>query len=95
MLIEKKLRRKSAPDSFILGAEMLGVSPKKILAFEDSVSGVRAAIAAGMDVVCVYDKNSDHDRAVLESLTPYHINSYKEFAEQNIESRDTSLKPIF
>ena len=39
---------KPAPDVFLLTAEKMGVDPKDCFVFEDSVNGVKAAIAAGM-----------------------------------------------
>jgi beta-phosphoglucomutase-like phosphatase (HAD superfamily) len=41
---------KPAPDLFLHAARMLDVSPDLCLVLEDSVNGVRAAVAAGMDV---------------------------------------------
>ncbi len=39
---------KPAPDIFLYAAEKLGLSPARCLVIEDSVNGVRAALAAGM-----------------------------------------------
>jgi beta-phosphoglucomutase len=44
---------KPHPEGFTLGARALGLSPGQILVFEDSVHGVRAAMAAGMPCVAV------------------------------------------
>lgn len=44
---------KPHPEGFTLGARTLGLSPGQILVFEDSVHGVRAAMAAGMPCVAV------------------------------------------
>ena len=46
-------RGKPAPDIYLLAAERLGVAPPQCLAFEDSLTGVRAARSAGMRVVAV------------------------------------------
>ena len=41
---------KPAPDVFLFAAKNMGVSPDKCVVVEDSVPGVQAAVAAGMDV---------------------------------------------
>lgn len=41
-------RAKPAPDLFLFAAERLGAAPEACVAIEDSVNGVRAAVAAGM-----------------------------------------------
>ena len=42
---------KPAPDIYLLAAEKLGVEPPDCLVIEDSPNGVRAGVAAGMNVV--------------------------------------------
>lgn len=49
-LVEKK---KPAPDIFLKAAEMAGFDPARCLVFEDAISGVRAAKAAGMRCAAV------------------------------------------
>ena len=46
-------RGKPAPDPFLLGAEKLGMHPQQCLVFEDTLAGLQAAEAAGMDSVVV------------------------------------------
>ncbi|MFH9860770.1 HAD family hydrolase [Streptomyces sp. NPDC017202] len=41
---------KPAPDLFLYAAERMGVAPDRCVVVEDSPLGVRAAVAAGMDV---------------------------------------------
>ncbi len=46
-------RGKPAPDMFLLAAERMGVPANRCLVFEDAEPGIRAALAAGMQVVHV------------------------------------------
>jgi HAD superfamily hydrolase (TIGR01509 family) len=46
---------KPAPDLFLLASRRLGIAPADCLVLEDSEAGVRAARAAGMEVVMVPD----------------------------------------
>lgn len=46
-------RSKPAPDLFLLAAEKMGIAPEDCLVIEDSLLGVEAADAAGMESVLV------------------------------------------
>jgi HAD superfamily hydrolase (TIGR01509 family) len=46
---------KPAPDLFLLASHRLGIAPADCLVLEDSEAGVRAASAAGMNVIMVPD----------------------------------------
>lgn len=50
---EDVARKKPAPDIFLLAAERLGVPPHACVVVEDALSGVQAAVAAGMRCVAV------------------------------------------
>jgi pseudouridine-5'-monophosphatase len=49
------MAKKPAPDIFLVAARDLGADPRRCLAFEDSLAGVEAALAAGMRVVALPD----------------------------------------
>lgn len=65
-------RGKPAPDTFLLGAERLGLSPDVCLVVEDSPNGVLAAVNAGMPCIAIPDGRAAQPPAgaalVLESL---------------------------
>ena len=46
-------RHKPHPDPYLAAAERLGVAPRRCLVIEDTVRGLRAAVAAGMTCVAV------------------------------------------
>ena len=52
---------KPDPEVYMRAAEALGVSPRRCLAFEDSVVGIHAACGAGMAVVGVTTAYTDHE----------------------------------
>lgn len=54
---------KPAPDVYLLAASKLGVDPARCLVLEDSPTGVRAALAAGMTPIQVPDMLVPDDAA--------------------------------
>ncbi|MEM6812133.1 MAG: HAD-IA family hydrolase [Pseudomonadota bacterium] len=57
---------KPAPDLFLFAAEKMEHHPKTSLVIEDSVSGVRAGVAAGMDVIGFTGAAHDKNQAELD-----------------------------
>ena len=55
---------------------MLNVNPEECLIFEDSLIGVQAANASGIDVAVIYDKYSDGNRKEINKLSKYSFNNY-------------------
>ena len=46
---------KPEPEIYLNVAQKLNIDPEKVVAFEDSLSGVNSALAAGMKVICIPD----------------------------------------
>lgn len=56
------LAGKPAPDTYLRGAELLGVEPGRCVVFEDAVSGVAAGSAGGFGLVVGVDRGVGRDR---------------------------------
>jgi len=76
-------RGKPHPDVFLAAAKTMGTDPRRCLVLEDSLVGVRAAVAAGMRVACVPSGPSEE----IRQLTPYVLGSLADVA------KDASLMP--
>ncbi|MDD7795730.1 HAD family hydrolase [Clostridium sp. 'White wine YQ'] len=71
---------KSHPDVYLLAAKRLGVSPENCIVFEDILAAVEGAKSAGMKVVAVYDKYSEHQKPQLIQKADKYINSFNDIA---------------
>lgn len=83
MLSEQDVtQHKPNPEVYLKSAERLGVAPSQCVVFEDSVSGVKAGLAAGMKVVGV---TTSHTADELPPCSAY-INDYLEMNYEFIEN---------
>ena len=71
---------KPAPDIFLLSAKRLNADPEQCLVFEDSIAGIKGAIAAGMSVVAIPDPVFDKQLFQAADLV---LSSMTEFAPQD------------
>jgi len=77
---------KPSPDLYMAALRLLGVSPDRAMAFEDSVHGVRAAKAAGLYCIAVPNKVTRHlafptaDR-VVDTLAGHRLAEFIAVAE--------------
>ena len=69
-------RLKPSPEPYLKAAECFGVSPRDMLAIEDSGSGVASALAAGMTCVAVHAEANDRPELAEAHIK---IRSLKEF----------------
>lgn len=68
---EDVIKGKPHPEGFLAGARLLGHEPEDVLVFEDSVPGVRGALAAGMRCIAVGGAHpSDELVAVAPAIVP-------------------------
>jgi len=75
-------KHKPDPEVYLTSAVNLGVSPEQCVVFEDSFSGVTAALNAGMRVVGVL---TSHTREELPPCNLY-INDYTEISYETIKN---------
>ena len=74
---------KPAPDSYILAAKAIGVSPSECVVFEDARSGIQSAYEAGCNNIVVV--NTDDRLEVLTKL-PGVVRGIHDFSEITVES---------
>lgn len=63
-------RGKPFPDPFLLAAADLGIDPKRSVIFEDSPSGIKAAVAAGGTVIAVC---TSHKREMIDKFGAHYV----------------------
>lgn len=86
---DKRIKEgKPAPDIFILGAKELGLEPHECIIFEDSGSGVQAALSAGASIVVAVMEECQ--RNCLEGLV-YDKNKTKLIILDSMDQFDFSL----
>ncbi|WP_432563525.1 HAD family hydrolase [Kineococcus sp. SYSU DK003] len=68
-LREQGLNGKPAPDSFLAGAQALGVDPAQAAVFEDALSGVEAGRAGGFGAVVGVDRVGHADALLAHGAT--------------------------
>jgi beta-phosphoglucomutase family hydrolase len=73
---------KPKPDMFLLAAQRLSVLPAKCLVFEDAISGVHAAKAAGMKCVAITNTHPENDLSMADLI----INDFGQISETVISN---------
>ena len=69
---------KRSPKIFREAAELLGVRPKDCVLFDDSLSACKAAKAAGMTVVGIYDDYFKDTEPDMRELCDQYISGFGE-----------------
>lgn len=81
---EQVPRGKPFPDLFLHAANMLKVAPQECVVVEDSVNGVLAGVAAGMDVIGFCGGghcSDDHPNILTQAGAIYSVHDFDELAE--------------
>lgn len=71
---EDVVHSKPHPEGYLLLATQMKIAPARCLVFEDSIAGLQAARAAGMQTVAVLHGSADRDAAV--ALSDHAIDDY-------------------
>jgi beta-phosphoglucomutase family hydrolase len=66
---ERHLKGKPAPDTFLAGAEALGVGPEQAVVFEDALAGVQAGHAGAFGFVVGVDRAGQRDALLAHGAT--------------------------
>ena len=71
--------KKPNPEVYLSIIDKLNIKdPNRCLVIEDSLSGVKAAINAGLKVIGIYDKYSSKNEEEIKKLTEYYAKDYDE-----------------
>lgn len=74
----KKLRDKPFPDMYLVACKMINMHPSRCLVFEDSVTGITAAINAGVkNIVAIKGDNADLSTDGFDHVT-FVVDDYTE-----------------
>lgn len=73
---------KPDPDCFLLGMKVCGSTPETTVVFEDSVNGLKAAMASGATVVGLTTTNPEK---VVKPLCHYMIEDFKGFTLEKLQ----------
>ena len=64
-------RIKPDPEVYLRAMADMGLRAEQCLVFEDSLAGVQAAKAAGIETVAVYERHSDPDWEAINALADW------------------------
>ena len=76
--LHETLTDKSDPDVYFLACERLGLSPEECIVFEDSLNGIMAAKAAGLEVCAVFDESARNEQDVIEKIVDFKVKTFDE-----------------
>lgn len=70
-------KKKPNPQVYLEATRRSGMRKNEIIALEDELVGIKAAIGAGIEVISMYDKYSDTDRQLIDAMADYSFKDYK------------------
>jgi len=78
---ENVTRIKPDPEVYLKTLAHFQITASECLIIEDSLIGVEAAHAAGIQVVAIYDEHSQHEQDQIRLKADYIVQDYKELLE--------------
>ena len=69
---------KPDPEIYLTVMQDFGVTPQECLVFEDSLIGVQAAKASGIETAAIYDSYSEEDAEEIRKLADWYFASWQE-----------------
>lgn len=73
---------KPNPEVYLKVLSDYGISADDAIALEDSIEGVKAAVGAGLEVIAMYDENSNSYREEINAASTYQFNSFTELLKE-------------
>jgi HAD superfamily hydrolase (TIGR01509 family) len=73
--------KKPHPEIYLKALSVLKANPSECIAIEDALNGIEAAKGAGLEVIAIYDKNSDFERKQINNLSDYQANDFNELID--------------
>lgn len=61
-------KSKPDPEIYLKTAQALGIEPKDCVVFEDTISGIRAGLAAGMHVIAIASTHMPHELTLADEV---------------------------
>lgn len=69
---------KPDPEIYLKALSDFGLDADECIVFEDSLIGIEASTAAGIDTISIYDKYSDEDMDKIIEMSSSHFRNYRE-----------------
>lgn len=73
--------KKPDPEVYNKIINYFNIERDKAIVIEDSLTGIKAAKAANITTIAIYDKFSDNDREKINELSDYQVQNFKQLME--------------
>jgi beta-phosphoglucomutase family hydrolase len=89
--VTEQIAGKPAPDTYLLGAQRLGLDPARTVVVEDAVSGVAAGAAGGFAVIVGVDRGAGADVLTAHGAT-FVVNDLSELCDPHEPTQHQSTQ---